>query len=196
MDILKAILLAAFSLIVGLLSNLWYTKTVIKKLKAEIIKYAGENLEKLQSKRRAYDNSIEECKQIALKLISELDNRNCVSIAKTRESLCTALYNKAIPFYVELIEWEQLLSKDNPNNLSSIAEDVVAELRRFKNWLRIINHRKFITEMQLIVSTVSKRTLDPFSKILDELKHKNKSTEELMLKNEINELLEIGLDSK
>ena len=193
MDTLKTITIAIGGILLGWLLNLWQTKANIKKLKAEIIKYAGDNLEKLQSKRRAYYNSIEECKQITLKLISELENRNKDTIVNTRESLCTALYNKSIPFYVELIEWEQLLSKDNRSNLS-IVEDVVAELRRFKYWVGIINHNKFTTEMHLTVSKVSKRTLEPFSKMLNELKQNNKSTEELMLKNAIDELIEIGLD--
>lgn len=117
-------------------------KAEVNKLKQETFKYAGDNLTKLQEKRGTYDNDCENCKRIALKLFEELKHQ-VDTIANTREELCTALYNKAIPHYVNLIEWEQLLSKDNPEKLKKlITEEVIAELRRFKEWIRVINHSK------------------------------------------------------
>jgi len=75
MDKLYASIVVAISSLVGILIG-WllkqrYTNAEIDKLKAEKIKYAGENLEKLQEKRRSYDNACEKCKQIALSLISK-----------------------------------------------------------------------------------------------------------------------------
>lgn len=163
------------------------------KLEQETVKYAGENLTRLQEKRRDYDDACENCKQIAIKLCGELACQ-ADTVANTKEQLCTALHNKAIPSYVNLIEWEQLLAKDNPDKLKAlITEEVIAELRRFKEWVSIINHRRFLKDMKLSPSVVSKRTLSPFSQLLDDLPGKDKTTIETMLKNAISELIEVGL---
>jgi len=157
------------------------------------VKYAGETLTRLQEKRRDYDDACENCKKIAIKLCDELANHADV-VANTREQLCTALHNKAIPSYVNLIEWEQLLAKDNPEKLKTlITEEVIAELRRFKQWVSIINHEKFLQDMGLSPSVVSKRTLSPFLQLLDDLSGGDIATIETMLRNTISELIEVGL---
>ena len=197
MNTLVATIIASIASLVGILIG-WFLKrrldkAQIDKLKMEIIKYAGENLEKLQTQRSSYDDACENCKQIALRLCDELANNSKV-IINTREELCTALHNKAIPSYVNLIEWEQLLARDNPNKLQAlITEEVVAELRRFKQWVSIINHSRFLKEIGLSPSKVSNRTLSPFSKLLDGISGKEKDTIETMLKSAISELIEAGL---
>jgi len=186
--------------LVGWLLNQWRLSAEIGKLKAEkvkleqeTVKYAGENLTKLQEKREAYDNDCENCKRIALKLYEDIENQ-VDNIANTREELCTALYNKAIPHYVNLIEWEQLLSKDNPEKLKKlITEEVISELRRFKEWIRVINHPKFINDRKLTPSKVSKRTLSPFIQLLEGLSSKDKGTVEPLLRNAVNEIISEGL---
>jgi hypothetical protein len=163
------------------------------KLKQETIKFAGENLSKVQEKREAYDKACENCKQIALKLCEAIKNQ-VDTIANIREELCTALYNKAFPLYLNLIEWEQLLSKDNPEKLKKlIAEEVVAELRRFRQWVQMINHEKFTVDMQLSRSKVSKRTLSPFLLMLDDLPSKDRDVVEILLRNTISELINEGI---
>ncbi len=186
--------------VVGWLLKQWRSSAEIGKLKAEktkleqeTVKYAGENLTKLQEKRATYGNDCENCKRIALKLCEELKNQ-VDTIANTREGLCTALYNKAIPHYVNLIEWEQLLSKDNPEKLKKlITEEVIAELRRFKEWIRVINHPKFINDRKLTPSKISKRTLSPFIQLLEDLSSKDKSTVGPLLKKAIDEVISEGL---
>ena len=188
--------------VVGWFLNQWRLGAEIGKLKAEKIKLkqetvkcAGENLTKLQEKRGTYDNDCENCKRIALKLCEELKNQVDI-ITNTREELCTALYNKAIPHYVNLIEWEQLLSKDNPEKLKTlITEDVVAELRRFRQWVHIINHEKFTADMQLFQSKVSKRTLSPFLLMLDDLPAKDRDVVEILLRETISDLISEGLEN-
>jgi len=197
MDRIAPTLLASLTTLCGILIG-WFLrrgldKAQIEKLKAEKIKYAGENLAKLQEKRNAYDKSCENCKRIVLKLDEEITNR-IENVAKTREELCTALHNNAIPNYVNLIEWEQLLSKDNPDKLKIlIAEEVIAELRRFKRWISIINHPKFLKDMKKAPSKVSKRTLSPFLQLLEDLSSKDKSTVEPLLRNAVNEIISEGL---
>ncbi len=163
------------------------------KLEEETIKYAGDNLAILHDKRNSYNEVCEISKQIALKLLDELKG-NAQTLPNTREDLCTAVHNKAIPAYVELIEFEQLLKRSDPRELKTlIAEEIVAELRRIRVWLKIINNSKFLIEMKLSPAKISKRTLSPFLHLLKDLPSKDDDcTEAMMLKNAINDIINDG----
>ena len=166
----------------------------INKLKEETIKYAGENLTKLHENSLSYDDACENCKQIGLKLVNELKIQ-AETVSNTREELCTALHNQVIPSYVKLIEFEQLMGRNNPEQLKQlITEEVVAELRRIGDWIEIINSTKFLTDMRLSPAKISKRTLSPFLKLLKGLPTKEqKGAEAIMLKNIVNSIIEKGL---
>jgi hypothetical protein len=192
---------AGIGFVAGWCVKQWYVKVEIDKLRAEkakleeeTLKYAGENLEKLQRKRAAYNDLCESCKQVALRLINELKSDSQV-IAETREELCTAVHNKAIPTYIELIEFEQLTRKDDPEQLKVlIADDVVAELRRIGGWIDIINSPTFIMAMKLAPAKIDKRTLSPFGQLLKVLPSKDQNgVEANMLKKAINSIIESGL---
>jgi hypothetical protein len=169
-------------------------KAETAKLKQETFRYAGENLEKRQQKRAAYNDILESSKQVVLKLINQLKS-DSKSIAKTREELSTAVHHKAIPAYIELIEFEQLAKKDDPEQLKAlIGEDVVVELRRICGWISIINGRRFVTTMNLTPAKIHKRTLAPFLQLLNDLPPKDKQGAEAeMLKKAVADIIQSGL---
>jgi hypothetical protein len=177
---------------IGWILNQWRLSAEIAKLKQETIKFAGENLSKVQEKRMAYNNACVDCKLIAVRLIDELKSQ-AATIVSIREELCTALCSKVIPLYVDLIEWENLLNKNKPEKLKILMDDVVAELRRHKEWIRIINNSQFVNDKKLTPLKVSKRTLSPFMQLLEDLSSKDKSTVEPLLRNVVNEIISEGL---
>lgn len=196
------IIIAIFTFIGGVIGwclKLWHQKATIDHLNAEKMKFiqdeikcAGDNLERRQEKRRAYNNSCEECKQEALLLIKKIDD-NDNSLKETRESLCTILFNKVIPSYIELIEWEHLLYRDNPDKIRTlIAEDVIVELRRYIVWIRSININVFTHKMKLSPAKVNKRTLNPFLLLINDFPKKENDTIACLLKTTINDLISEG----
>jgi len=103
-----------------------------------------------------------------------------------------------IPAYIELIEFEQLKKRDDPEQLKSlIGEEVVAELRRISGWISIINNTKFVKAMKLAPAKIDKRTLSPFLLLLEDLPSKDSEcVEAIKLKEVVNSIIELGLTDR
>ncbi len=178
-----------------------HTKAVItnlrhqnKSLEQQTLKFAGDNLDRLQQKRKSYNDAAENCKQIALQLITELKN-DSNNVEQKREEFCTALLNGVFLGYVHLIEWEQLIRTDDQERLALlISEEVIAELRRFCGWIKIINSDRFLKQMNLSPLNIDKRTLRPFLDLLKDLPPSQRNGLEVLLRKAIDEIIKQGLE--
>jgi hypothetical protein len=164
-----------------------------KKLEVEAIKFAGENLTKWEERTQSYNEAYENCKQIGIELTNDLKNQS-VNVVGTRERFCTAFYSNVIPSYIKLIRRELLYAQSDQDSIKTlISEDVICELRHFRDWLTILNNSRFLDDMGLSPAKISKRTLRPFLQLLKELPRKDRSCVEIMLKKVIDEIVEEGL---
>ncbi len=112
----------------------------ISKLRAEVVKLSGENLEKVQHYRRAYYDLAAQVADAANALhqsIVKLDPPD--RLGELRNAACSAFLDKALPAFVDWMEWVNLVGTPQ-DRYRLIIHQIDHELGLFSDWLLTLNH--------------------------------------------------------
>lgn len=137
-------------------------KAEVTKLEAEEIKLASDVLEKLQRARDRYAEACASATKSAITLNQALKAGDASGVTTARNAFCETVTSGVIHHFCSLAEWGGLTRKQSPEWLASfISNDVLDELARITDWVRIINLPIFLNEFGSAPLTVSERTLRP-----------------------------------
>jgi len=179
---------ATVGAVVGWILNGLKTRAQIDKLKKEAVTEAGKTLEKIQSHRKSHTDGCKECTACINALIALLKSGNATqaAIVEAREKLCAAIGETVIPRFHDLAEWEHLSKKSDPVLLKNFIESqLLPELRRYGDWIYIINGEKFTKGYGLTAYAVSVQTAQPFLDVLAGLSASHTATLEPLVAAEI-----------
>src|SRR3954466_3100086 len=114
-------IVSALTGISGFLLGLWKNRAEIAKLNSESVKNAGDFLKTVQERSEKYNGHCEDCKPLARALSDAYDQATATELDGHRESLCSQLFNKVVPAYLNDLEFRQLhchqLHKGDPDML-------------------------------------------------------------------------------
>lgn len=134
----------------------------ITKLQAEEIKLASDVLEKLQRARDRYAEACVSATKSAISLNEALKVGDASGVTTARNAFCETVTSGVLHHFCSLAEWGGLTRKQSPEWLVSfISNDVLDELARITDWVRIINLPVFLDQFGAAPLAVSERTLRP-----------------------------------
>ncbi len=164
------------------------------KFKEETIKLAGETLRNLQDARAQYEESCALASQRAEDLRSLLvPDAEKPKVDQARLVLCSSLLDSAIPRYLRFCEWEHLRRKADSARLKEfLTEPMVQQMRRFAEWLEIVNLEQLLVWLGRNPALVDKETLRPFLDLAEELSKEDKEFVLPILRQEMDRMIASG----
>lgn len=164
------------------------------KLREETIKLAGETLRNLQESRGRYEESCALASQHAESLRSLLiPDADKSRVDQARLVLCSSLLDLAIPHYLRFCEWEHLRRKTDSARLKEfLTEAMVQQMRRFTDWLEIVNLGQLIVWLGRNPALVDRETLRPFLDMAQDLNQNDKDFVLAILRQEIDRMVASG----
>ena len=138
----------------------------VTKLKTEEIKLAADVLEKVQRARDSYSEACVLATKAVISLTESIKRGNDSEVIPERNAFCEIVTSKVIHRYGSLVEWECLSRKHPPERLVSyIQNDVLAEVAKITDWIRVINLPMFQERYGANPLLISDQTLRPFADI-------------------------------
>jgi hypothetical protein len=172
------------------------TKRIEKpKLTAETTNLQAQVVEREQKARDAYSAATKNIAALAVELRDLLlSQASRAAVTQPREKLCCELLDCAIPAFHNWVEFRRVnLAATDPKLLLKFAsENVVFELRRFTEWLRILNNPALLEAIGQHPARISKFTLHPIDELADELIGPGAGEAAILLRGAVNEVVEAG----
>jgi hypothetical protein len=158
----------------GFLLGLWKNRAEIAKLNSESVKNAGDFLKTVQERSETYNRHCEDCKPLVRALADAYAHATATELDGHRESLCSHMFNKVVPAYLNDLEFKQLhchqLHNGDPDMLMILVNDATDELKRFLHWRKIINAQALIDKLSnKTPAKFSERTFRPIDDIIVKL---------------------------
>ncbi len=177
-DVLKMIVYAIVAVVGGVggwlmrrcrdIAEIQKAKAEVEQLKEDAIEKAGSALEKLQAKRRSFNDSCEQCNRHLRKMLSLMrEGWNDEDVRGAREGFCDALSQENVPAFREWAEWEQLRLRNNADYLTAyIKDEFVFQLDRWAKWIGVINTPSLLEALHATQYKISEPTVRPFRQIV------------------------------
>jgi len=163
----------------------------IKQLKADIISSLGNVLKEVQTARKTYTEACSKCTIAATNLTDAIRNNCSTKVARElREKLCGSFLEEVIPAYHSYVEWKALQLSDSKDELKAfLSEELLFELRRFDNWLTIVNRPTLLNNLNQTPAKISKNRITPFYQLAAGLPKEDKEIIMELLRAAGNKLL-------
>lgn len=158
--------------LVGWVLGIRKSRLEIENLRTQITTAVGEMLLNLQQARKQYGDEATRCGKLARKL-SELIQQQAATtdLHGAREDFAECLTNDVITAYLRECEWRRIdldISTAGPDSYESLLRDATNEIRRFRRWLDIINHPKFLRVLNKEPLILQYRTMGPFIRVVEQ----------------------------
>jgi hypothetical protein len=185
-----------FGGVIGWVLSQWKAAAEIRKLRAERDKLVTEELskaadllEKLQSRRDDYS---EACRALSTQVEEMLEAIKTGALPENvlplRSAACAILSDEVVKAFQDWAEFQAIYHKHAPDAMARYySEQVISEIRRWGDWLNILNHKKFLKSCNPY--KFSKSTLCTFFDLLEPLPPNTRATLSPMLSAAVDTLL-------
>lgn len=130
-----------------------------------------ELYEKAEKKRGEYEESTDKLAQLFKRLLDEMKSQKITDAMETREKVCSEFTARSLPRLLSYLAFILFRNDFDSITKNSLMRDVVIdEIKRFEEWVSIINHKKFISENHQAPLEIATRAFSDFLATIDKLR--------------------------